>query len=148
MPLPPEREGDPAQRRPDITLISGVYGWQPAIDLTEGLTRMIDWFRTRRKASMSVLVTGGAGYIGSHTVRRLTALGHEVVVLDSMEYGHRNAVIEAELVEGNIADLDLVVELCSTARHHTGRALRRVQERRRIDGAAVARTGSTTSPAP
>jgi len=62
---------------------------------------------------MSVLVTGGAGYIGSHTVRRLTALGHEVVVLDSMEYGHRNAVIEAELVEGNIADLDLVVELCS-----------------------------------
>ena len=62
---------------------------------------------------MSVLVTGGAGYIGSHTVRRLTALGHEVVVLDSMEYGHRNAVIEAELVEGNIADLDLVVELCT-----------------------------------
>ena len=62
---------------------------------------------------MSVLVTGGAGYIGSHTVRRLTALGHEVVVLDSMEYGHRNAVIEAELVEGNIADLDLIVELCT-----------------------------------
>ena len=62
---------------------------------------------------MSILVTGGAGYIGSHTVRRLTALGHEVVVLDSMEYGHRNAVIEAELVEGNIADLDLVIELCN-----------------------------------
>ena len=62
---------------------------------------------------MSILVTGGAGYIGSHTVRRLTALGHEVVVLDSMEYGHRDAVIEAELVEGNIADLDLVVELCT-----------------------------------
>jgi UDP-glucose-4-epimerase GalE len=62
---------------------------------------------------VSILVTGGAGYIGSHTVRRLTALGHEVVVLDSMEYGHRNAVIEAELVEGNIADLDLVVELCN-----------------------------------
>ena len=31
---------------------------------------------------MSILVTGGAGYIGSHTVRRLTALGREVVVLD------------------------------------------------------------------
>ena len=62
---------------------------------------------------MSILVTGGAGYIGSHTVRRLTALGHEVVVLDTMEYGHRNAVIEAELVEGDIADLDLVVELCA-----------------------------------
>ena len=62
---------------------------------------------------MSILVTGGAGYIGSHTVRRLTALGHEVVVLDTMEYGHRSAVIEAELVEGNIADLDLVVDLCN-----------------------------------
>jgi UDP-glucose-4-epimerase GalE len=60
---------------------------------------------------MSILVTGGAGYIGSHTVRRLTALGHEVVVLDSMEYGHRSAVIEAELVVGNIADTDTVVEL-------------------------------------
>lgn len=62
---------------------------------------------------MSILVTGGAGYIGSHTVRRLTALGHEVVVLDSMEYGNRDAVIEAELVEGNIVDLDLVVDLCT-----------------------------------
>jgi UDP-glucose 4-epimerase len=61
---------------------------------------------------MNVLVTGGAGYIGSHTVRQLTAAGHRVVVLDSMEFGHRDAVIEAELVVGNIADRDLVTELC------------------------------------
>ena len=46
VPLPPEREGDPAQRRPDISLISGVYGWKPVIELTDGLTRMIKWFRT------------------------------------------------------------------------------------------------------
>ena len=46
VPLPPEREGDPAQRRPDISLISGVYGWKPVIELTDGLTRMIEWFRT------------------------------------------------------------------------------------------------------
>jgi nucleoside-diphosphate-sugar epimerase len=46
IPLPPEREGDPAQRRPDISLISGVYGWKPVIELTDGLTRMIQWFRT------------------------------------------------------------------------------------------------------
>ncbi|MDP9463433.1 MAG: GDP-mannose 4,6-dehydratase [Actinomycetota bacterium] len=46
VPLPPEREGDPAQRRPDITLINSTYGWAPTIELDEGLTRMIEWFRT------------------------------------------------------------------------------------------------------
>ena len=46
VPLPPEREGDPAQRRPDITLVNETYGWAPTIDLREGLGRMITWFRT------------------------------------------------------------------------------------------------------
>jgi nucleoside-diphosphate-sugar epimerase len=46
VPLPPEREGDPAQRRPDISLIHGAYGWSPTIDLREGLSRMIMWFAT------------------------------------------------------------------------------------------------------
>ena len=41
---------------------------------------------------MNVLVTGGAGYIGSHTVRRLCDLGHAVVVLDSLEFGRADAV--------------------------------------------------------
>ena len=45
VPLPPEREGDPAQRRPDIGLISDAYGWQPTIALADGLTRMIEFFR-------------------------------------------------------------------------------------------------------
>ena len=50
--------------------------------------------RSRRPRSvgqtlaMAVLVTGGAGYIGSHTVRVLNESGHDVVVLDSMEFGH------------------------------------------------------------
>jgi nucleoside-diphosphate-sugar epimerase len=43
--LPAEREGDPARRRPDITLINSSYGWSPTIDLRDGLTRMIEWFR-------------------------------------------------------------------------------------------------------
>jgi len=43
--LPPEREGDPAQRCPDISLINELYGWKPAIELREGLTQMIKWFR-------------------------------------------------------------------------------------------------------
>jgi UDP-glucose 4-epimerase len=61
---------------------------------------------------MSVLVTGGAGYIGSHTTRQLTAAGAEVIVLDTLELGNREAVIEAELVVGDIADTELVADLC------------------------------------
>jgi len=45
VPLPPEREGDPMQRCPDITLINSTYGWQPTISLGDGLARMIDAFR-------------------------------------------------------------------------------------------------------
>ena len=46
VPMPAEREGDPLQRQPDITLITSTYGWTPTIDLDEGLARMIEWFRT------------------------------------------------------------------------------------------------------
>jgi nucleoside-diphosphate-sugar epimerase len=45
VPLPAEREGDPVQRRPDITLIRETYGWEPRISLRDGLVRMIDHFR-------------------------------------------------------------------------------------------------------
>src|SRR6185369_14076202 len=41
---------------------------------------------------MNVLVVGGAGYIGSHCVRQLTAAGHRPVVLDNFVYGHRGAL--------------------------------------------------------
>ena len=46
VPLPPEREGDPARRQPDITLIETTFGWTPKVDLGDGLSRMIEWFRT------------------------------------------------------------------------------------------------------
>jgi UDP-glucose 4-epimerase len=61
----------------------------------------------------SVLVTGGAGYIGSHTVRSLREAGRDVVVLDSLELGRREAVIDAPLVVGNINDNDLVTATCN-----------------------------------
>ena len=61
---------------------------------------------------MSVLVTGGAGYIGSHTVRQLVGRGTDVVVLDSMEYGNEAALLGTELVVGDIADQALVTDLC------------------------------------
>jgi len=61
---------------------------------------------------VTVLVTGGAGYIGAHTVRALRASGRTVVVLDTLERGNKEAVIDAELVVGDIADQDLVAKIC------------------------------------
>jgi len=55
-----------------------------------------------------VLVTGGAGYIGSHAVKALRRAGHAVVVLDNLVAGHREAVLGAPLVEADIADVDAV----------------------------------------
>lgn len=58
---------------------------------------------------MSVLVTGGAGYIGSVTVDALLASGEQVVVLDDLSEGHRDAVAaDAVLIEGRAGDIDLV----------------------------------------
>ena len=58
------------------------------------------------------MVTGGAGYIGSHTVRHLVDAGHEVVVLDNLYSGHEWAVPgEAQFFRGDIGDRDLVMEV-------------------------------------
>ena len=62
---------------------------------------------------MSVLVTGGAGYIGSHTVRQLRQRGDDVLVLDSMEFGSPDAVGDVPLVVGDIADSGLVADTIS-----------------------------------
>jgi UDP-arabinose 4-epimerase len=53
---------------------------------------------------MNVLVTGGAGYIGSHTAKALAMAGHRPVVFDNFEKGHREAVRWGPLVEGDLAD--------------------------------------------
>ena len=56
----------------------------------------------------SVLVTGGAGYIGSHVVRQLRDSGEPVIVLDSMATGFRQAVLDAPLVVGDTGNVELV----------------------------------------
>ena len=58
-----------------------------------------------------ILVTGGAGYIGSHLVRLLSGAGKQVVVLDNLSTGFSNAVIGAELIIGDTGDRDLVTDV-------------------------------------
>ncbi len=57
---------------------------------------------------MTILVTGGAGYIGSHVVRQLGERGESVVVLDNLSTGYRSAVLHGKLVIGDTADKQLV----------------------------------------
>jgi len=59
------------------------------------------------------LVTGGAGYIGSHTVRVLASMGRKMVVLDNLVYGHEEAIVDpgVKLVHGDIGDHSLLREL-------------------------------------
>ncbi len=68
---------------------------------------------TQNSLDGTVLVTGGAGYIGSHTVRALRDAGRDVVVFDSLELGRREAVIDAPIVVGDIRDNDLVTATCN-----------------------------------
>jgi UDP-glucose 4-epimerase len=65
---------------------------------------------------MRVLVTGGAGYVGSHTTRALVAAGHDVVVLDTLEHGFRAAIPGLELVVGSVDDDSLVEGLLTERR--------------------------------
>jgi UDP-glucose 4-epimerase len=62
-------------------------------------------------AKRSILVTGGAGYIGSHVVRQLGEAGERVVVLDNLGKGFRQAVTTGELVVGEVGDQALVSKL-------------------------------------
>ncbi len=60
---------------------------------------------------MKILVTGGAGYVGSAAARLLVASGHTVVALDNLSEGHRSAAPPGTLVEGDLSDRALLARL-------------------------------------
>ncbi len=58
--------------------------------------------------SGKILVTGGAGYIGSHVVKALGERGYEILVYDNLSTGHRESVLYGEFVKGDLSDRDLL----------------------------------------
>src|SRR3989440_8697468 len=107
------READPEQRLLDpgrtARLLGSALreGCSGASALARGPARV------HSLPAMRVLVTGGAGFIGSHFARRLAALGEEVVVLDKLTYSGNRANLDgadADFVEGDIADSAAVAE--------------------------------------
>ena len=62
---------------------------------------------------MRILVTGGAGYVGGFCARHLVAQGHDVVVLDNLSEGHRQAAPQGSLVEGDISNRALLEQILS-----------------------------------
>ena len=61
---------------------------------------------------MTVLVTGGAGYIGSHVVKLLNNLNREIVIIDNLYNGFRASIGSNNFVEGDISDEKLVADVC------------------------------------
>ena len=76
---------------------------------------------------MKILVTGGAGYIGSHAVEILMNSGHEVTVLDDCSTGHADSLPPtARFVQGSLLDSDLVMRAlkgCEAVMHFAGKSL-------------------------
>jgi len=62
----------------------------------------------------TILVVGGAGYIGSHAVKALMKAGHRPVVLDNLSRGYRDAVLTEDFIEGDLRDYDRVTEVFRT----------------------------------
>ena len=57
---------------------------------------------------MNILVTGGAGYIGSHVLKALIKEGHQVVIFDNLQKGHKKAVTGGKFIEGDLAEQELL----------------------------------------
>jgi UDP-glucose 4-epimerase len=66
--------------------------------------------------SVKILVTGGAGYVGSHAARLLIQAGHDVTIFDNLSQGHRGACPPGSLVEGELMNRDLLIEILRSRR--------------------------------
>ena len=65
---------------------------------------------------MKIFVTGGAGYIGSHVVKALGEVGHDLLVYDNLSTGHERAVLHGRLVRGDLADKPAIAETLAAFR--------------------------------
>lgn len=63
-----------------------------------------------KENTMAILITGGAGYIGSHTARELKDQGRDIVIYDNLSRGHRQAVEGMPLVVGDLMDTDILAK--------------------------------------
>ena len=96
---------------------------------------------------MRILVTGGAGYIGSHAVRLFLARGHDVWVFDNLSMGHRAAVPADRLIVGDLAEMPRLDQVLRRAPHRGRGPLRGLRLRRRVGHAtrrSITRTTSST----
>ena len=64
---------------------------------------------------MKILVVGGAGYIGSHMVKQLAQSSHDVITLDNLSYGYRDAVKYGEFIEGDLGDSTILDSIFGSA---------------------------------
>lgn len=60
---------------------------------------------------MSILITGGAGYIGSHVISQLGEMGHDIIILDNLSTGRSENVLYGKLIVGDLADQALLDEI-------------------------------------